>query len=91
MNDPRNTVAALFGPHSRPESHLRRERNPSRSISKQPLRATDSDGLSFERLVHQFAMGNAGKNALASMIEIYGLYYCIELLGYRQAEREPLS
>lgn len=41
---------------------------------------TDSDGLSFKRLV-QFAMGNAGKNALASMIEIYGLYYCIELLG----------
>jgi len=26
-------------------------------------------------------MGNAGKNALASMIEVYGLYYCTQVLG----------
>lgn len=42
--------------------------------------ATEPGNLGLSRLV-QFAMGNAGKNALASMVEIYGLYYCTELLG----------
>jgi GPH family glycoside/pentoside/hexuronide:cation symporter len=40
----------------------------------------DAGRPGFKRLT-QFAMGNAGKNALASMIEIYGLYYCTEVLG----------
>lgn len=40
----------------------------------------DAGRPDFGRLV-QFAIGNAGKNALASMIEVYGLYYCTEVLG----------
>lgn len=31
--------------------------------------------------IMRFAMGNMGKNALASMLEVYGLFYCTEVLG----------
>jgi len=42
--------------------------------------ASGPGDLGFSRLV-QFAVGNAGKNALTSIVEVYGLYYCTELMG----------